>query len=318
MRLDDSYVGTTFQQVRRKTMPQRMQTHPLPDPSPIGCLVEQPVELAGRHRLAGLTARKQPAFLRWHARIPTRWTNLPPLPQENEHLGRQHDVAILALRLLDANDVLRPVDVLDLQPHHLAGAQATAIAETEQHANLEATGDGQQATCLVRAHHLRDLLRLAQVIDLGRKIQPPQRHAHQELHPGHDAVAIADAEAALDQVQLEPADVIRRGGLGRALQKSSKTLAAVDVASLRVLPKLARIHVFDHALVQRADNFFTHRQLLSWMRFKTPLSSRQVAPAAIDDLYPAYRSRRWGIPSASLSRSDFVHWRITEMARCPT
>jgi hypothetical protein len=45
-----------------------------------------------------------------------------------------------------------------------------------------------------------------------RKIQPPQRHAHQELHPGHDAVAIADAEAALDQVRLEPADVIRRGG----------------------------------------------------------------------------------------------------------
>jgi hypothetical protein len=29
----------------------------------------------------------------------------------------------------------------------------------------------------------------------------------------------------------------------------------VDVASLRVLPKLARIHVFDHALAQRADNF---------------------------------------------------------------
>src|SRR5580704_12635082 len=119
-------------------MPQRMRTHPLPDPSPIGCLVEQPVELAGRHRLAGLTARKQPAFLRWHARIPTRWTNLPPLPQENEHLGRQHDVAILALRLLDTNDVLRPVDVLDLQPHHLAGAQATATAETEQHPYLEA------------------------------------------------------------------------------------------------------------------------------------------------------------------------------------
>jgi hypothetical protein len=59
-----------------------------------------------------------------------------------------------------------------------------------------------------------------------------------------------------------------------------------------VLPKLARIHVFDHALAQRADNFFTHKQLLSWMRFKTPLSSQQVAPAAIDDLYPAYRSRR--------------------------
>jgi hypothetical protein len=49
-------------------------------------------------------------------------------------------------------------------------------------------------------------------------------------------------------VQLEPADVIRRGGPGRALQKSSKTLAAVDVASPRALPKLARIHVFEGEL----------------------------------------------------------------------
>jgi hypothetical protein len=80
---------------------------------------------------------------------------------------------------------------------HLAGAQAAAIAETEQRAGLEARGNGQQAPRLVRAHHLRDLLGLTEVIDLGGKIQSPQRHAQQELYPGHDAVAIADAHAGL-------------------------------------------------------------------------------------------------------------------------
>jgi len=46
------------------------------------------------------------------------------------------------------------------------------------------------------------------VVDLGRQIVPPQRDAEQELHPGHDPVAIADAEAALDQVQLKAANVV--------------------------------------------------------------------------------------------------------------
>ena len=110
---------------------------------------------------------------------------------------------LAALGLLDANDALRPVDILDLQPHHLAGAQAAAIAETEQCADLEAAGDGEQTPRLVRAHHQRDLLRFTDVIDLGGKIQSPQRHPEQEPQPGHDAVAVADARARLRQVQLE-------------------------------------------------------------------------------------------------------------------
>jgi hypothetical protein len=65
----------------------------------------------------------------------------------------------------------------------LAGAQAAAIAETEQHASLEAAGDREQAARLVLAHHQRNLLRLAEMINLGRKVQPPQCHAEQELHP---------------------------------------------------------------------------------------------------------------------------------------
>src|ERR1700719_3411413 len=86
-------------------------------------------------------------------------------------LGLRTQAVLAALGLLDANDPLRAVDMLDLQPDHFAGAQAAAIAETEQHAGLEARGDRQQAPRLVRAHHLRDLLRLTDVIDRGGKIQ---------------------------------------------------------------------------------------------------------------------------------------------------
>jgi hypothetical protein len=137
-------------------------------------------------------------------------TRLPPLPQQSNHLRRQHDIAILAaLGLLDSNDLLRAVDMLDLQPYHFAGTQAATIAKAQHDARLEAGGNSQNATRLVRAHHLRNRLRLVQVIDLGRKVQPPQRHPQQELHPGHDPVAIADADPALGQVQLEAADIIR-------------------------------------------------------------------------------------------------------------
>jgi hypothetical protein len=46
------------------------------------------------------------------------------------------------------------------------------------------------------------------VVDLGYEIVPPQRDAKQELHPGHDPVAIDDAVTALHQVQLEAANVV--------------------------------------------------------------------------------------------------------------
>ena len=64
------------------------------------------------------------------------------------------------LALLDTDDAERAVDMLDLEPDHLAGAQAAALAETEQRADLEIAGDGEQAPRLVLAHHQRYLLRL--------------------------------------------------------------------------------------------------------------------------------------------------------------
>jgi hypothetical protein len=97
-----------------------------------------------------------------------------------------------------------------------------------------------------------------EVIDLGGKIQSPQRHTEQEPQPGHDAVAIANARPRLDQVQLETADLVDSGRVGRALQIRSEPLAAVDVASLRMRVELARAHVLDHPLAQRAYGISAH------------------------------------------------------------
>src|SRR3979490_1413096 len=93
----------------------------LPGAGGVRRLVEQAVELAGRHRLAEPAAGKQPAFRHRRSRIVERWACFPPLAQQIERLGRQHDTATLAaLGLLDANDLLRAVDMLDLHPDYPA------------------------------------------------------------------------------------------------------------------------------------------------------------------------------------------------------
>jgi len=56
--LDDSNAGPTLEQMGGKGMAKRMQRHALLDPSPIGSLMKQPVELAGSHRHVGFTPRK--------------------------------------------------------------------------------------------------------------------------------------------------------------------------------------------------------------------------------------------------------------------
>src|ERR1019366_4277549 len=170
-RLDESDIGTALEQVGREAVAQCVQRHGLLDPGCIGRFVKQAAQLTGGHRLATPVAGKQPAFLNGYSGIGTRWARLPPLAQQIECLWRQHDIAVLAaFGLLNPNDPLRTVDVLDLQPDHLAGAKAAAIAEAEQRADLEIARDGQQTPRLVRAHHLRNLLRLAEVINLSNKI----------------------------------------------------------------------------------------------------------------------------------------------------
>src|ERR1700739_2113953 len=163
-------------------------------------------------------------------------------------------MAILTtLPLHDADDHLRAVDVAGTQTNDLARAQPAAIAERQHDMHLETSRHGEQPLGLLRAHHQRQLLRLLEGVDPRGEIVPPQRDAEQKPHPRHDPVAIADAQPALDQVQLEAADVVscRRGGAGP--QERGEAPAAVDVASLRMAPQLAGSPILDYTTPQRAD-----------------------------------------------------------------
>lgn len=194
---------------------------------------------------------KKPA-LRWRdipVLVPRAF--FPPAPQEAQGLGRQHDVAVLAaLGLDDADDVLGAVYVADLEPHHLAGTQAAAVGQGQHGPQLDVRRHGQQALDLVLAHHHRDFLWRLQVIDLGRQVVPPQRHPKEKPHAGHDPVAVTNAGPALDQEELEAADVVGGCRLRRAPEEAGKTFAAGEVAALGMAAELAGRHVLDHALTQ--------------------------------------------------------------------
>src|SRR5216684_6010891 len=55
------------------------------------------------------------------------------------------------------------------------------------------------------------------------------------------------------QLQLKLADILGRSRFGGPLEKRREPLAAADMAPLRAGTQLARVHVLDHALTQRAD-----------------------------------------------------------------
>src|SRR5437868_125050 len=113
-------------------------------------------------------------------------------------------------------------------------------------------------------------------------------------------------------MQLEPANVLGRGRPRGALQKGSEPFAAVDVASLRVRPELARIHVLDHALAQRPDRLRNRWATPVSNEIETPRSSTQRVTHAIHDLRSPY-----GCPAVPprrlLSRSDLVLWPFTSV-----
>src|SRR5205814_3979002 len=129
----------------------------------------------------------------------------------------------------------------------------------------------------------------------------------QKPHPRHDPVAIADAQPALDQVQLEAADVVSCRRVGRAPQKRGEAPAAVDVASLRMAPQLAGGHILDHTLAQRADGAISaHRELLLSEVANTSSSSGRAPHPAISALSTRYPPRQRAPPRSGYRGSDLV------------
>ena len=254
-RLNQPNVLAVLEQMGCEGMAQRMKRDRFAQPRGFRRLLEQPAELARSRRVTINATGKQPTVFRRNAGVTPVRPRLPPLPQQVEDLGRKHHIPVLAaFRLHDANDHLLAVDVAGSQPHHFAGPQPATIRERQHRAGLEARRHGQNALDLLGAQHRRQLLRLLEMPDLGRQIVATQRDAEQEAHPGHDPVAVADAGAALDEVQLEAAHLVGRRRVGRAFEPGGEPLAAGDVAALCVRVELACSHVFDHSLTQRTDS----------------------------------------------------------------
>ena len=254
--MNHANVRAALKQMGREAVAKRMQREGFTQPRCFRCLLEQPSELACRQRPTFTATGKQPTLFRRKAGVIRGRPRLPPLPQQVEDLRRQHHVSILeTLRLHDADDHLFTVDVARPQPHDLPRPQSATIGEGQHRSRLQARRHDQNTLDLPGAQHGRQLLRFLDVPDLSRQIVATQRDAEQKPHPGHDPIAVADARSALDQVQLETPHLVRRRGIGRALQPGSEPLAARNVAALSVRVELACSHVLDHALTQRTDSF---------------------------------------------------------------
>src|SRR3712207_9568548 len=88
------------------------------------------VELAGGDRLSRLLAGEEPSSRALHE---------PPLAQEVEEVGREHDEAVFAsLALLDPDQHAGAVDIGDLQVGDLRDAPAAAVGDAERGAVLQA------------------------------------------------------------------------------------------------------------------------------------------------------------------------------------
>jgi len=250
--LDHPDVDAALQEVGGEAVAQAVQRHRPADPGGGDRRPEQPGELARRQAVPAHAAGEQPAIGRRHALVLMGRALRPPVAQQAENLRRQHHVAVLASLGLDGpDDSLRAADVTDPEPHHLAGAQPAATGQRQRRPQLEAGRHRQEPPDLVPAQHRRDLPRLLQVVDLGSQIVPAQRHPQQELHPGHDPVAMHDAHPALGREQLEPADVVRRRRRRRAPRESREARTTAEMIASALPAESARPHVFDHPLTQR-------------------------------------------------------------------
>lgn len=208
-RLNDPDVNAALQQVCRKTVPQGVQCDRLGDTRCTRCLLEQPRELTGLKMPAAITGEKH-AIRPGDTPVVDGRAFGPPDPQQAQNINGQHHVAVLAsLRLHDADNVLFPVDVADLQPDDLACPQPATIGEWQHHARLQAGGHGEDAPDLVEPQHNGNLHGLLEVEHFGRQVMPAQGDTEQKLHPGHGLVAGADTGPALDQMQLEELHIIR-------------------------------------------------------------------------------------------------------------
>jgi hypothetical protein len=150
--LDDANVGPALQQVGGKAVPQRVGGRPLADPRPLPRGAAGRLESSGADMTARFLARKQPQ------------AGSRPLPIGTENVAearRQHRVPVAAaLATLDVEQHPLAVDRADLQPCHLADAQARRVCSRQRYAIAQSCNRFQKAHDLLGAENRRKLLRL--------------------------------------------------------------------------------------------------------------------------------------------------------------
>src|SRR5262249_6864760 len=75
-------------------------------------------------------------------------------------------------------------------------------------------------------------------------------------------------------------DILDGGLVGRPAQEIGKLFDVADILVVRLGAEPAGRHVLDQAPAERADGLVGHWGLLSWVRFKAPLSQDRTPASA--------------------------------------
>src|SRR6266478_6202525 len=178
--LDHSDIDVLFQQMSGKAVPQGVERYALVDLGPIGCGMAGAIELARRHRLHAVAARKQPAL---------RSCRLPPGAQQFEEMWRQHHVTVFtAFALLDADHHALAVDVADLERDHLGGAQTGAISHTQRCLVLKSRRGLQQPRHLLWTENDRQLAGLVEERGVLDDVGSLERNSEEEPQRSHGVI----------------------------------------------------------------------------------------------------------------------------------
>jgi hypothetical protein len=171
-------------------------------------------------------------------------------------------------------------DVCDLQRRDLGDAKAGAVGDRQRRLVLEAGGRAEQAGDLVAAQHHRQLARMGQPDQLARKVWPIDRVREEEPQRRYNAVHGRHRDADLALLDLEAAQILRRGRGGRASHECGEPPNVADVVALRLVRKPAHVHIVDQSLAQRADrggkSDLVHRKLLK-LRSRDGLPTPKIA-----------------------------------------
>src|SRR4030095_6376485 len=145
-------VGSRFQQVNRKGMPQRMGRDWFGYPAYPARLLTGLLHGTLADVFTGKVAREEPLLGLFY---------VPPFPEDFQQPGREHHVPVfLPFTLVDADDHPLAIDVGRYQTYGLRDSQPSCVADGQDRAMLETQYTVEKAKDFFRAENDGQLLRL--------------------------------------------------------------------------------------------------------------------------------------------------------------